>query len=232
MTQATQVIEGLKPPRQDRSRDSLERILEASEQLLLLKGHEGLTVGEIISRAGVSRGTFCYRFRDKSALVHALQERIHGREEAEARARVGAVDWDALSLPDAIRTLLEIEHSAYGGYLLQHQAFSVFASVDPVVKTRGYRYKRTMEELEVRVLGRKAAEVGHEDPLLAARVLSRLWQGLRDEEVEWSCCRASGEEALSDAVLIDQLVRLSVSYLMSGPGEAHWTSAKDSHPRC
>lgn len=232
MTQGAQAIEGLKPPRQDRSRDSLERIMEASEQLLLLKGHEGLTVGEIIRRAGVSRGTFCYRFRDKSALVHALQERIHSREEAEARARVGAVNWDALSLPDAVRTLLEIEHSAYRGYLLQHQAFSVFASVDPVVKTRGYRYKRTMEELEVQVLGRKAVEAGHKDPLLAARVLSRLWQGLRDEEVEWSGCRASGEGALSDTILIDQLVQLSVAYLVGGLGEAPWISVEESRSRC
>jgi AcrR family transcriptional regulator len=232
MTQATQTIEGLKPPRQDRSRDSLERILEASEQLLLLKGHQGMTVGEIISRAGVSRGTFCYRFRDKSALVHALQERIHSREEAEAHARVGAVDWDALSLPDAVRTLLEIEHSAYSGYLRQHQAFSVFASVDPIVKARGYRYKRTMEEIEVQVLNRKAGEAGHEDPLLAARVLSRLWQGLRDEEVEWSSCRASGDEALADIVLVDQLVRLSVAYLMNRSSEPPWTSAEESHPRC
>ena len=174
-----------------------------------------MTVGEIISRAGVSRGAFCYRFRDKSALVHALQERIHSREEAEAFARVSGVDWDALSLSDAIRRLLEIEHSAYRVHLPQHQAFSVFASVDAVVKARGYRYKRTMEELEVQVLGRKAEEVGHEDPLLAARVLSRMWQGLRDEEVEWSGCRASGEEALADIVLIDELVRLSVAYLMS-----------------
>lgn len=217
MTQATQAIEGLKLPQQDRSRESFDRILESSEQLLVLEGHEGLTVAEITRRAGVSRGTFCYRFKDKSTLIHALQERVHSREEAEARVRLGDVDWDALSLPEAVRTLLEIEHSAYRRHLRQHQAFSVFASVDPVVKARGYRYKRTMEELEVQILSRKSSEIRHEDPRLATQVLSRLWQGLRDEEVEWSGCRTPGEESLSDAVLIDQLVQLSLAYLMSGP---------------
>ncbi|HEY5528200.1 MAG TPA: helix-turn-helix domain-containing protein, partial [Thermoleophilia bacterium] len=75
----------LKTPCQQRSRDSLERILKTAETLIRTKGFEALTVAEVVRRSHTSVGTFYARFQDKTSLLHAVQERVHGRQETDMR---------------------------------------------------------------------------------------------------------------------------------------------------
>ena len=77
---------GFRPPRQRRSRDTVERIVGATEGLLAERGVEGVTVHEIVRRADSSVGSFYARFEDRDAAVRY----VHGRFWAEAAAR-----WDA-----------------------------------------------------------------------------------------------------------------------------------------
>ena len=63
------------PPRQERSRAKLERILAATEELLASELFEDVSMGAIAARAGVSVGTIYTRFPSKEALLPALFER-------------------------------------------------------------------------------------------------------------------------------------------------------------
>ena len=71
------------PPRQLRSRRTLERIVRASLQILNEDGPDGLTVQAIVERAGSSVGSFYARFSGKDELLAYLGERIW--REAAAR---------------------------------------------------------------------------------------------------------------------------------------------------
>ena len=59
----------VRPPVQARSRRTLARILDASLTLLGERGRDGLTVQDIVSRAGTSVGSFYARFSGKEDLL-------------------------------------------------------------------------------------------------------------------------------------------------------------------
>jgi AcrR family transcriptional regulator len=69
------VLEPRKSPVQARSAASVDAILEATIQVLLLVGKERLTTTKVALRAGVSVGTLYQYFPNKSALLKAALKR-------------------------------------------------------------------------------------------------------------------------------------------------------------
>jgi AcrR family transcriptional regulator len=67
------------PPKQVRSQRTLERLIDAAEGLIEERGLEGLSIPEVVRRAQSSTGSFYARFRDKNALLRAVEERFFGR---------------------------------------------------------------------------------------------------------------------------------------------------------
>ncbi len=65
-----------RPPKQHRSRRTLQRIALAALELIAQDGVEGTTVGAIVRRAGSSVGSFYARFDGKTDLLVYLDERI------------------------------------------------------------------------------------------------------------------------------------------------------------
>ncbi|MCH7933793.1 MAG: TetR/AcrR family transcriptional regulator [Gemmatimonadetes bacterium] len=65
-----------RPPKQHRSRQTLQRIVRAALELIGQDGVEGTTVGAIARRAGSSVGSFYARFEGKTDLLLYLDERI------------------------------------------------------------------------------------------------------------------------------------------------------------
>jgi AcrR family transcriptional regulator len=205
----------VKTPCQQRSRDSLERILKTAETLIRTKGFEALTVAEVVRRSQTSTGTFYARFVDKTALLHVVQERVHGREETRMRERVAKVDWDALSLEETVQELVEIKRAVTKGNGKLLEAFVVHGATDPVVRQRGYQYKAAIENLDVEVLMRHAAQIGHKDPESAARVASRLWQAAQEEHVQRSKSGVTFSGAVPQDLLIQKLAEVVIAYLRS-----------------
>lgn len=80
------VLEPRKSPVQARSAASVDAILEATLQVLLLVGKERLTTTRVALRAGVSVGTLYQYFPNKSALLQAALKR-HMDAVAEAVER-------------------------------------------------------------------------------------------------------------------------------------------------
>ena len=65
-----------RPPQQSRSQETLDRILDAAEQVLAEKAFGEATLAEIMERAGVTVGAFYRRYPDKNALLRHLDERF------------------------------------------------------------------------------------------------------------------------------------------------------------
>jgi AcrR family transcriptional regulator len=64
----------LRRPAQDRSHQTLERLLRAAEETLRQRSWGQATLSEIAHRAGVTTGAFYARFADKDALLRHLEE--------------------------------------------------------------------------------------------------------------------------------------------------------------
>ncbi|MBB5376779.1 AcrR family transcriptional regulator [Deinococcus metalli] len=105
----TRAAQGIRTPRQERSRQSFERVLDAATELLMEVGYDGLTLAGVSARAGVSTGSIYGRIRGKDDLLTAVQARILERTEAGqdamlARLQAGELPLDTL-VPRAVDAL-------------------------------------------------------------------------------------------------------------------------------
>jgi AcrR family transcriptional regulator len=95
-------------PRQARSRERLQRMLDAADDLLSADGAEALTTTRVAEAAGVSVGSLYQYLPDKGAIVEALARRyltefegLMDRMLEEARANPAAWDDPVARLVDA-----------------------------------------------------------------------------------------------------------------------------------
>lgn len=103
-----------KKPRQDRSRLTVDTILEATAQILDADGGESLTTNMLAQRAGYSIGTFYQYFDNREAVVIALIERqretMRGDIEALLKARADET-WEV-----TVRAIVRLIHHAFARY--------------------------------------------------------------------------------------------------------------------
>jgi AcrR family transcriptional regulator len=71
-----------KLPKQDRSRVTVEAILEATTRILVEEGYDRANTNRIAERAGISIGSLYQYFPNKESLITALMEQ-HAREMVE-----------------------------------------------------------------------------------------------------------------------------------------------------
>ena len=155
------------PPRQSRSQETLDRILDAAEDVLGEKSFSEATLAEIVERAGVTVGAFYRRFPDKDALLHHLDQRLFAEVHHMADDVLDPARWVGTRTSDVVeeftRIAIELHRQRRG--LLR----SVFlrARVDPVLResARGVN-GHIIERLHALLLPRRA-ELRHSDPARA-----------------------------------------------------------------
>src|SRR5207237_4083987 len=84
-----------KQPKQRRSRETVEAIVQASIQVLGNSGWAGFTTNRVAERAGVSIGSVYQYFPEKSALVAAIRARHFADVLAVVQAAAGRGSLDA-----------------------------------------------------------------------------------------------------------------------------------------
>ena len=111
-----------KKPRQERSRATVEAILEAATDILIRHGHAKLTTNRIAERAGVNIASLYQYFPGKEAIVAELRQR-HLAESADAARKVLAEHRHG-TVETAIRALVSIGIAIHGAAPKLHEAFS------------------------------------------------------------------------------------------------------------
>lgn len=96
-----------RPPRQNRSRESLRRMLDAAEVVLAKQGLEGATLPRIAAQAGVSPANVYRRFRDKDALMEAVFRRLTERSSAGVEAQFDPETVRPIGIVQFSRNLIE-----------------------------------------------------------------------------------------------------------------------------
>lgn len=163
-----------RPPRQKRSRESLERALTAAIDVIVDHGWDGFTVAEVSRRAQVSVGSLYARFGSKEDLFIAAQERyLHGIDEA-SRAYFGGPRWEQLSPRETIVAAVQgVSDSieTHGGFL---RGLMLRAVVDEEVSTHGAPSIHRLAHAFSRVILVHRDSIRCEDPERAVDVCFRM----------------------------------------------------------
>ena len=118
-------------PVQDRSRQTLERIVRAVETMLETRSFDSIGVDDIARRARCSTGSFYARFPSKDSLLPYVYARYDAELRPRIAARLGAIDWNAMTLREMCdRAATEMcDLYAERRYLLR--AMSLYARAKP-----------------------------------------------------------------------------------------------------
>src|SRR5262249_55124463 len=111
-----------KRPRQERSRFTVEAILEAAAEILVRDGYERLTTNRIADRAGVNVASLYQYFPGKEAIVAELRRR-HGAAERSA-AREALVPRRGRGLDGTVRALVAGGVAPHAVAPALHRAFA------------------------------------------------------------------------------------------------------------
>lgn len=105
MDQAQSDLHWIRAPRQLRTQQSLERLLDAAEVLLTDKCFDDIHVTDVARRAGTSVAAFYRRFKDKDALLHALHERWCEQAFATADDFLVRERWEGSGIREILESL-------------------------------------------------------------------------------------------------------------------------------
>lgn len=94
-------------PRQARSRQTVDAILQAAAEVFEAEGFEGGTIERIVERAGVSVGSLYQYFPDKRALLVALAEQVCAAARTEQDALLAQIDAGGMGPEALVRALLD-----------------------------------------------------------------------------------------------------------------------------
>lgn len=192
-----------KRPKQTRSAQTFQDIVEAASQVFAQRGPANFTTVQVAERAGVSVGSLYQYFPNKQAILFHVQVEAWMRRGRRLEAILGDRRVPLLDrLPIMVRTLLRDEYEA--------------RTIRAVLTEAAPAYRRTSESREVRVYAMRTVQAYvHEtapgastrDCALAAELICTTLAALRK-----ACCAARYDLAEIDA-RADLVSAMFVGYL-------------------
>lgn len=154
-----------RPPQQERSKRTLERILTAGVEVFAERGYEGLSIADVCQRSGVSAGSLYARFASKEQLVRAIHHHAMSELMAEGVALFAdGPEWRSLSTPDlienAVRVLLE-HFRQHAGII---RASILRSAADPQMREAGLSSIGPLARAFCGRLLDRAGDLPHPDP--------------------------------------------------------------------
>lgn len=198
-------------PQQARSREKLDRLLDAAEVLLADRSFDELTIIDVVKKAKTSVGVFYSRFKDKPELLDALYNR-HQEEMIRFLDQFERSLSDTTSVKEIvrlrIRRLIKMYRDNRGLFralVIRGHLHGDWRYEEPQVRNRMgvSHFGRSMEE--------RGGELGHPNPKTAARlgflaVMSTLREVILFDNVSASAIK------ISDKKLEDEMARMLCSY--------------------
>ena len=204
-------LEWVHPARQERSQQTLERLLDAAEVLLEEKGFDEIPVTEIARRAESSVGALYARFVDKDAILHALHERFCQQAYATADVALDPARWEDASIPEIVSEcvdfLVRIIREREG--LCRTLAARVF---DPQIRERVEALGRYVGNQLQKLLLVRRETITHPNPELACDFAFRQAYLVLDPLVARSGFDP-GQIPLRDSEIAAEVTRSFLAYL-------------------
>jgi AcrR family transcriptional regulator len=200
------------PPQQERSRETLRKLLEGAEQLFAEVPINEATVPQICARAGCTTGAFYRRFRDKDELLDTLFADLIDDVAAVSAAALSPVVTADLDLRESVRRFVEALVDVYMRRAGLCRAIMLCADADDRYRERVTKQARHVSRQLAAMLAGKRAEFDHPDNRLAADFAFRQVFATLDQTVRFPGF-APTIVKLNDAALAMELTRGFLGYI-------------------
>jgi AcrR family transcriptional regulator len=207
-----QDLHWIRPPRQARTHQSLERLLDVAELLLRDKNFDDIHVREIALRAETSVAAFYRRFTDKDALLHALHERRCEEALATADDALSPERWQGATIEEILSSIFPFMIDAVRSSESLDRVIYQRAMSDELMRERSMKLSRyVVSGISVLLIDR-VDEIRHPDPHTAvsftllqatALLIHYYTAGIRD----------IGPKPMSDAQVARELTTSCLAYL-------------------
>lgn len=163
-------MSALAEPKQDRSRATRQRLLEATVECLATRGFHATSVGAIAAEADISRGALQHHFPTREDLIIAALEYMFSQRRQAVRALTPPAAEGAARVRQVVDDLMEL----YMGDLFRG-ALQVWtaAAADPVLRDRivplERRFARGVHDVAVELL-----QVDDSDPHVRGLIQATL----------------------------------------------------------
>lgn len=205
---------GLRQPRQQRSKASLDRVLAAGAEVLVEGGYPAFTINEIASRAGASTGLIYARFEHKAALFEAVMLREMTRMVDEENAALDALARRHLPTRDLIAGIVRILADVARREAPLTQVFMERTTVEPALVDHVKKIRTAPQRIAALLVDR-SDDLNRDDPERAAdmafwiatsslerRVHTDMWRHWRpDSDATWDLFVADLVEVLQAFLL-------------------------------
>jgi AcrR family transcriptional regulator len=201
------------PVVQERGKLTLERLLDAAEQMLDFVGLEGATVPAIAAGAGVSVGNVYKRFPDKDSLLRAVYDRFFNDILAANQFALDPEKWTGTPTIELLTTVVAEMVDGYRSRRSLIRALLLFAQTHPDSEFRERAEKLRLESLQLfeSLLRERRSDIAHPQPERAIRfVVVLIGHALQSSVVSETGTRdllSSGSETTGE------LARIAVGYL-------------------
>jgi len=209
-------MKSVRAPKQDRSRRTLRRLVDATLELFEEKNFDEIGVAEISQRAGSSVGAFYSRFNDKEALLEHLGG-VFVEDMGRAADRLHEEhDWDNASVDTLIRRALEHlvwGHRRHRGTLRALVVRSLGAA--PPAVWNGVRQAADPPPFLVERIVKLRRDINHPNPDVAVGLaLAMAGSAIRERVLFPDLESAKRTNApITDAMFVEELTRAFLGFL-------------------
>lgn len=202
----------LRPPKQDRSQETLDRISTAALELMAERGVEGATIASIVARAEASVGSFYARFPSKDDLVRYLRDRVWTEARERWDQALTAESWSGRSTREVVEGVVGLLlHSLRSDYH-RRRVLGREPPGDREAEALRSDFHNHILDAVIPLLMVRREDIDHPDPEEAIRFGYRFVVGAIREFLEL-------EEPAGGMELGPELARAWMGYLTSGSGK-------------
>jgi AcrR family transcriptional regulator len=164
----------VRPPKQKRSQQSLERVLAASTALLEEKGFDAFTIQDVSQRADVSVGAIYARFGNKESLLRAVHRHTMDSIRPEHENVAAADGHQDRPARDVVLAAVRTVAGIFRGNEKLLRAFMHLGAVDDEISRRGSESSIDLaSQFHATVLAHRD-EITHPDPERGVDVAYRM----------------------------------------------------------
>lgn len=201
-----------RPPQQERSQQTLDRLLDAVESLFADDTIDSVSVADIAKRAGHSVGAFYSRFPNKEAAVHAVHARFCEEAKATADEVLRPARWHDSPMREVTRQVVGFLAADYRQRQGLRRALLLLNGGDPEIRARSKDVSGHVTARIHGLLADHAAELSHPDLLVAAEMVHRLLFSTLDHWALFDGGASTGR-TLPQETFVEELAGAVCAYL-------------------
>lgn len=200
-------------PKQARSEETLDRLLDAAEALIKDKGLANVSIASIARKAGSSVGGFYARFKDKDELLRTLHEREQRRFQRSIAEMLDPEAWEEQPLATMIERALQIFFTRLEGRQKLAAAFLESAARNPEQWRHAVEFRKQVVESFGKLIAIRGEEIQHPEPERAIRFAIHQVLATVDQRALFAHVSGPDSADLTDDELRDELTLSLCRYL-------------------